>query len=296
MLTIIYDLETTGFRGLSLFSRFHRIIQISIHVVELNQSYTSYVHPQMKIPLWSSEIHKITDTDVENAQTIDKVMETIIEKFDLHSQEKVEWISHNNTFFDRIILTKEYPDILHPTFTWWDTLPFFRHHYPGLESYRLGDLYEHFYKRPMPGNAHSADCDVAALTSLYIDHASEDRGTFHYIYNPKTLTQIRFIGNYRAELLRKLLKMEGDTVQEFREKMYTIQNKDDWLREQIFMEDITQRLFVLNVVNENPLWKLKVPLSDPVEYFMAVRFGDHVDLAKSYLYYQGAAKCSQETA
>lgn len=289
MLTLIYDLETTGFPGLSLFSHYHRIVQISVYALELDKSYTTLIDPKMSIPPWSTKIHGIKDGDVLGAPTIEEAMKCIFQELDIDDKTEVEWIAHNNTFFDRIILSREFPIV--KKYKWWDTLPFLREKYPGLPSYSLGNLYEHFYSSPLTG-AHSAENDVQALVSMYRDYIVGCRGDYQFVYEPVILTDIRYVGKYRAKLIQRYLGMTTESVGELRKKMKDIHGVDRWLATKINIKDSTQRLFVLAAILCLPLDELKTDIMDPVEYYVSVRFGDNKNDSQNALYYRGLELCT----
>ena len=82
-LTIIYDLETSGFCPMPMFSNYHKVVQICALCVETGQIFEEFVNPGFKggVPLPSTAIHNISTEEVENAPPIDMVLERMYRFF-----------------------------------------------------------------------------------------------------------------------------------------------------------------------------------------------------------------------
>lgn len=270
-LTIIFDLETSGFKCMPTMSNYHRVLQICAQCIETQQTFTSFVNPGFKggVPTYSSHIHHITQSDIEKAPPIEIVLRRMYKFFAFSFYETVELIAHNNTFFDELMIMKEYKSVSHEfvpnNVVFWDTLPWLRTNKPGLRSYRLGDVYKYFYDKEFD-NAHRADADVSALAKIYIDKIApyrRDELTGEEILKraieSECLTSIRYIGEWRACLMYQHANIETVTqLKGFAKRFVLIGNLigfDVWLKEKIGMRDVTSRMFVLSTVYEIPIWK-----------------------------------------
>lgn len=96
-----FDLETTG-----LTIGKDRIVEISILKISPDGdrlSYTKKVNPGMKIPKESTEIHGISDKDVENAPTFREIGEEVLEII-----EDCDLAGYNSNKFDIPMLVEEF--------------------------------------------------------------------------------------------------------------------------------------------------------------------------------------------
>jgi len=245
-LTIIFDLETSGFRGLPLFSEFNRIVQIcAVDCNNENRIFNSFVNPGGQIPPFSSQIHGIYDNDVVEALTITSVLEDFENFFEIFKYESVELIAHNATWFDEPILRKEYyraKRVFPNNITFFDTLPFFRKQYPGIEKYSLNHLHKHFFGKDIE-NAHRADADVGALMKLYHYFVRDKRKKPLYLTCTNCLTELYYIGPERAYIIIRSLKCE--TVNEIKQFWVTKACKvDHYIQNVLKVNDITQRMII----------------------------------------------------
>lgn len=270
-ITIIYDLETSGFKCMPMFSYYHKVLQISAQCLETNEVFNSFVNPCFDgdIPPQSSNIHNITMKDVMNADTIDVVLRKMYKFFNFEKYTTVEMIAHNNKYFDELIIMKEYKNLgvdeVPSNVTFWDSLPWFRNNFPGLKSYNLGELYKHFFNKSFE-NAHRADADVEALVELYnsiikprriIDHMTEEEVMFKLVYD-ECLVSIRYLGGYRANLCYYASNIETVSQLKLFAKTFLLNGDkmgfDTWLKEKIRVKNITHRMFIISHVYEIPIW------------------------------------------
>ena len=271
-LTIIYDLETSGFCPMPLFSNYHKVLQICALCVETGQIYEEFVNPGFKggVPLPSTSIHHITTEDVKYAPPIDLVLERMYKYFRFDKYDTVEMIAHNNQYFDELMLMKEYKtvnndSVMPGNVEFWDTLPWLRNYYPALESYSLGDIYKFFYNEEFD-NAHRADADVKALCRIYVDkilpyrsnEITEEEIIKNTVYE-ECITNIRFMGPWRAALCYKKAKIETvSQLVQFATEMIKNGNDskafDRWLRDVIGIWNVTQRFFIVSKVLGIPPW------------------------------------------
>lgn len=290
MITLIYDLETSGFSPMPMFSKYHKILQICAMRLDTEKVFTSFVDPGMKaIPAWSSAIHKITIEDVRGKGTIQQVIKSMFKELEIDPEEQgVEMIAHNNNLFDELVLRKEMADELPRTVKFWDTLPFMRRAYPKLVSYNLTSLYQHFYNTAFK-NAHRADADVFALAKIYKEHVRDKRELCaidpHEHILRDCLVDIHMIGEYRAQLIAVNLGL--GTVREVREFFKTKNDKrylDTFLVQVVKMRNVTQRMFVIAHILEmkpsDPQLRQYVSdeqdedddTLDPVDYYVKYRY------------------------
>lgn len=253
-----------------MFSEYHKVLQICALCLETKQTFNSFVNPGFKagIPAYSAHIHNINQPDVEKAPAIEVVLKRMYKFFNFSFYDTVEMIAHNNTYFDQLMIMKEYKTVpgefVPDNVVFWDTLPWLRENKPGLESYRLEDLYPYFFKQKIE-NAHRADADVTALTEIYTKHIephrddelTEEELVRKAVYD-ECLTSIRFIGEYRACLMYHSEKIE--TVSQLKKfaKTFILKGEaigfDRWLKTVVGMRDVTSRMFVLSTVYEIPIW------------------------------------------
>jgi DNA polymerase III epsilon subunit-like protein len=304
MITVIYDLETSGFAKMPMFSKYHKILQICALRVDTGKVFTSYVNPSMiDLPPKSTAIHRITIDDVKNADTFDVVMCKLIKTLELEQNETVEFIAHNNNLFDELILRKEMDlDSLPVKITFWDTLPFLRMAYPKIRSYRLTDLYKHFYNT-MFKNAHDAQSDVIALTKIYVDHIVPLRGNVvdkHESLRNECLVSIHMIGPWRASLIIKELGLETvNQLSVYFSAMVLIDplSLDKFLKDKLNIQCVTQRMFVaahvlkINVSSKELLKHIsticKSDTIDPVDYYIKYRYFVNKPAPNPWLYQRG---------
>lgn len=99
---IFFDLETTGTNITN-----DRIVEITVLKVEPGQSnpqpYTRRVNPGMPIPAEATAIHHITDEDVANEPTFDKIAAGVAKFF-----EGCDIAGYNSTRFDVPMLDEEF--------------------------------------------------------------------------------------------------------------------------------------------------------------------------------------------
>lgn len=294
-LTIVYDLETSGFRGMPMFSHYHKILQICAKCVNTGKTFVSFVNPHFRgnIPPYSTKIHNIRKSDVVNAKPIDQVLRDLYDFFEFDKYVDVELIAHNNDFFDKLIIMKEYKNLgvdeVPTNVVFWDSLPWLRANYPSLTSYNLGNLYQHFYKENI-SNAHRADADVDALVRIYKDKIepkrligseTEEEMLFKMVYD-MCLTSVRYLGPSRANKCFYLEKIETTKdLKEFAESFILKGNSkgfDMWLMMKMNIKDITHRMFIVSYVYDIPIW------FDEIFTFINVRYGDE-DCLSSIDYY-----------
>jgi hypothetical protein len=218
--------------------------------------------------------------------------------FNFSFYDTVELIAHNNKYFDELMIMKEYKTVpgefVPDNVVFWDTLPFLRENKPGLESYRLEDLYRYFFKKNID-NAHRADADVAALADIYTNHIEpyrfksntlEDEEVRKRAVQAECLTSIRFIGEYRASLMFRYEKIETVSDLKFFASCFPLKGEvtgfDRWLKDMIGMRDITSRMFVISHIYEIPIW------SDEIFGFIDMQhmIGDCISEVDYYIKYR----------
>jgi DNA polymerase III epsilon subunit-like protein len=269
-ITIIYDLETTGFNGMPTFSKHHKVLQISARCIETGDRFDEFVDPGFigDIPPRSTKVHNIKKSDLVSASTIDVVLRNMYAFFKFDTHLTVELIAHNNDCFDGLIIMKEYKEMdaneLPTNTVFWDSLPWLRENYIGLKSYNLGKLYELFFKEKIK-NEHRADADVDALFRIYVEKIAPHRKydvtekqVMYKLVHDECLTSIRYIGPYRANLCFHTTGIE--TVSGLKEFANSFRIKgectgfDNWLQDKLGVVEITDRMFIISHIYDIPLW------------------------------------------
>lgn len=273
--TIIFDLETTGFRGMPQMSDNHKIVQASFYCLETEKTFDSFVDPEMLIPPWSTKVHSVTNENVSMAPNFKQMFGQFIEKLGIEDDSRIMFIAHNCYGFDRNVLMKELinnkVDVSKYTITFWDTLPWLRKHYAHIEKnsktkrvFNLTYLYEYFFNEKLE-NAHSSDADVRALVRIYkkfiepnID-TFEERPTFIEL---ECFGSLRFIGPYRAKLLTQKTDTYNVTdLRKFIKQKLLFQDKywvDDFIKYKIGIRDFHQRMHVLSILMDLDIWDRNV--------------------------------------
>jgi DNA polymerase III epsilon subunit-like protein len=263
-LTVVFDLETSGFAGLPKMSNYHKIVQICATALETGATFTEFVNPGGTIPAPSTAIHKITNEDVRDAPGTAEVLHRMEEFFDMGTYDVVEMIAHNCKNFDEPILRKEYLAVgrpVPPQMVFWDTLIFFRRKYVGLKSFSLGNLYKHFYGKDF-SNAHRADADVMALVRLYKDYVATHRDP-NGGYPPKppeleqSLVSLYYVGPTRAYDFWE--KTGANTISELQDywQVSVVADPfslDNFLRNELGMGDVTERMIIASQILQIPIY------------------------------------------
>ena len=279
MLTIIYDLETTGFSGLPLFSKAHQILQICAHCIENGKTFESYVRPLglKEIPPQSTLIHKI---ETPGDKDIIQVFNELIDFFG--KENKFLFVAHNNNYFDELILRRHVK--ICDNISFFDSLPYLREKLPNKESYALGNLYENLYGKKLE-NAHNAISDVLALAEIFkdfikIDEEENRSAKRRKIESIKSscLTSIRYVGEYRAKLIFQNVGIDNkDDFRNFCRKKKG-KNLDNFLKFDIKIRDVTQRRFIIAEMLELPVYddeimkKYMITIHNEIEYYTLFRF------------------------
>ena len=307
-LTVIFDLETTGFCPMPLLSPYHRVVQISALCLETGEFFDSFVYPGMEIPGWSTRgSHNITDEDVRGAPSFAEAMVKFKETFGLKGGE-VTMIAHNCYQFDRVIFLKELERTgwadESVTFKFWDTLPWLRENLPNKEKkYNLGFLYQHLYKKELE-NAHRSDADVRALAAIYNDYIRPKVGKLCENYDGiqgDCLGSIRYVGPWRARLIVETTRCFGVAALKayVRGKMEQ-EGKvwiDTWLLQGIRVRNKSHRLVIMSQIVDVPLWDKRLldytsnltgsECMDHVDYYVKYRYHDKVPPASACFYSRG---------
>lgn len=164
---IYFDLETNGCLHVSLTSKFHKIVQMAA-VTSCGEEFNEIIDPKVHIPMESTEIHNISNGDVEGKMDFSDGFKRFVEY--VNRFETPILIAHNAFRFDKVLLEKECREAgLDKEFNnlvFFDTLPFFRCNFSKLTSFKLGALYKHFTSLELEG-AHDALVDVKGLREVF---------------------------------------------------------------------------------------------------------------------------------
>ncbi|ABK61332.1 DNA polymerase III, alpha subunit, Gram-positive type [Clostridium novyi NT] len=133
---VVFDLETTGFS-----SQYDKIIEfgaVKIKNGNIIDSFSAFVNPEIKIPYKITELTSITNDDVKDAETIDKVLPKFI-KF----AEGTVLVAHNSNF-DMSFIRKNCKDLnIECNYTVMDTIPLAKFLFPELKRYKLNTIAKH---------------------------------------------------------------------------------------------------------------------------------------------------------
>ena len=293
-LTIIFDLETTGFAPMPMYSKYHRVVQICAMCLETQAFFAEFVDAGLDIPKASTSTHKIHTRHIQRAADTPTVMRRLFKFFNFDAYDEVIMIAHNCRWFDQPVLLKEYYNIggLHvPTNVQFrDTLPWFRKKFAGLRvGFSLGALHKHFFGTEIK-NAHRADADVKALSRLYTDvvvpRGSLDEVDKHQAIIDECLTSLYYIGVHRA--CQFVTKLGIQTVSQLRTywKTHTLARPtslDDFLIDEMGILNVTHRMIIITQILEIPAYTdeirpyLNIYVEDSdcldcVDYFVKYRY------------------------
>ncbi|MCM3610961.1 ATP-dependent DNA helicase DinG [Planococcus sp. MERTA32b] len=158
---VVVDIETTGHSPV----KGDRIIQLAIVSIEngkIMDTYTKFINPGRKIPMFIQDLTGISDADVAEAKPFEAYAETVFEKM----QDAI-FVAHN-TNFDLPFLQKELQRSGLPKWQGltMDTVELSRLLYPTAISYKLQDITADL--GIALGNAHRADDDAYATAELFL--------------------------------------------------------------------------------------------------------------------------------
>ena len=212
----ILDVETTG-----LSFKTDRIIQVSFSTVTPSKNVltrTRLINPEMPIPKAATAIHGITDADVADEPTFQRIAKSLAES--LHGHDFIGY----NFRFDQGMLKAEFDrtDVPSPVVDTAVIDPFRLWQY--LETRTLSDAVEHFYGTK-PENAHRADVDVDSTARAFVGQLRTNKlplsiQDLHNITQPRDwldpdgkiiwrdgAARLNF-GKYRGQTLEEVQKKE----------------------------------------------------------------------------------------
>ena len=158
---VVVDIETTGHSP----AKGDRIIQLAIVTIEngmITDTYTKFINPERKIPMFIQDLTGISDEDVAGAKPFEAYADIIFEKM-----QNAIFVAHN-TNFDLPFLQKELQRSGLPKWhgLTMDTVELSRLLYPTAISYKLQDITADL--GISLGNAHRADDDAYATAELFL--------------------------------------------------------------------------------------------------------------------------------
>lgn len=168
MQNIIYiDVETNGYRGLGILSKYNRIVQLG--AIVNGMEFEMLVNPGVPINHSSSKFHGINDAMVNDAPTFDKVWERFLSFLNPNIPNYL-MVAHGGDFFDKVMIIKELHRLgVHfdsNRFTFIDTDPIFRNVVPNAQSHNLGSMIRQYMPRYCFSGEHTALADCRALKAL----------------------------------------------------------------------------------------------------------------------------------
>jgi DNA polymerase III epsilon subunit-like protein len=285
VLIVIYDLETTGFYPSCIFSPRNKIIQISAATMVTNRPsifYETYVDPKCDIHPLSTAIHGINRECVQGKPDIQHAFRDLCEKLCISSYEKVFFVAHNNNYFDEPVLRREMGGKIPPNILFWDSLPYLREKFPNLQSYTLENVYQYFFNRKLQG-AHNAGNDVKAL--LEVCHKVVDQEAYETFTANTTVikvTDFRYIGKYRAELIYKKLGIyEPNALKNYFQEHENKKALDKFLQQELNVTQSTDRVTLICSIYDIPLWDWgqitehlfysHVGYTDSIDYYLSFK-------------------------
>lgn len=157
---VVFDLETTGFNPEE-----NAIIEIAALKYNNNtlvDSFSSLVNPNIPIPKKITKLTGITDNDVSNCETIDKVLPGFINFI-----ENYTLIAHNGSFdFSFIENNINKLNITYSNNPNIDTLYLARKYLPDLDNHKLETLKKHFKLDNISHRA-TSDCETTNFVYQY---------------------------------------------------------------------------------------------------------------------------------
>ena len=162
----VVDIETTGHSP----AKGDRMIQFAVVFVkdwQIQSTYSTFIQPGKKIPFFIQDLTNISDEDVRDAPTFEKVAGDIYDML-----ENCIFVAHN-TNFDLSFIQAEFKRI---GFSAWtgkkmDTVELSRILFPTSFSYKLQDITQE--RGIQLTNAHRADDDAYATALLFIECMKE---------------------------------------------------------------------------------------------------------------------------
>lgn len=157
---VVFDLETTG-----LSSTRDKIIEISavkIENLQIIDRFNVFVNPEEKLSAFTTELTTITDADLENAETIEKVLPQFLEFIG-----SAILVAHNAAF-DLSHLYQKMIDIGLPLVKYpsIDTIALARYYYEDLKRFNLKAVARHFKVRLE--QHHRAEADAQATAEIFL--------------------------------------------------------------------------------------------------------------------------------
>lgn len=214
---VFYDLETT-----SLDTYQARILEIAACHADGQQFFHSYVQYPHEIP--NSEIHGITQEVLQKngARILSQVivdLETWIAQ--RYQNRPVYLVAYNNLGYDKLVLECNYKKLDRPMPKNW----YFMDPYPqfkeliSLSSYRLTNVYQHYFKRELVG-AHGAIADTRALYQVYLQlvndvfFSAESKAKIDSVLSLENMTWHEVaISVYTSYLINNVAALQPSTFQ-----------------------------------------------------------------------------------
>jgi DNA polymerase-3 subunit epsilon len=195
---IYYDTETTGLKHEK-----DRIIEIAFYDPVKDQSFVSFVNPEMPVPEESVKICGITTDMVKDAPTFKE----LIDEMEAFCSRDCILIAHNNDTFDVHFLKSEYARAKRamPEYLFIDSLKWARKYRPDLPKHNLQYLRE-VYKIE-ENQAHRALDDVIVLHQIFsqmIDDLPINKVHSLIYQTTKTSLRVMPFGKHKGTPLHKL--------------------------------------------------------------------------------------------
>lgn len=197
----IVDIETTG--GMPNRDRITEIAMVKIKNGVITDRYESLVYPERSIPTEITRITGITNAMVENAPRFYEIAKNIVE-----FTEDAVFVAHN-VRFDYNFIREEFKSLGY-TFSKkvLCTVKLSRKVFPGLRSYSLGNLIQHF--GISVANRHRAMDDVLATADIFLkilNRADHEEDIEHMVDGG--IKELNLPGNITMDYLHGLPEEPG---------------------------------------------------------------------------------------
>jgi len=187
---VVFDLETTGFN--SIHDKIIEIGAVKICGGRQTDTFSAFVNPKVPIPFRITQLTKITDEMVMDAETIDEILPRFLEFIG-----DSVLVAHNAGFDVGFLSQSCRNQDIVPDFTYLDTVALARILLPTLSKYKLDAVAKQL--GISLENHHRAVDDAGCTAEIFLKFVSmlSDQ-------NIKTLGDINRIGTMTPEMIRKL--------------------------------------------------------------------------------------------
>ena len=261
----VFDLETTGFRGMPLIGKEHAVLQLAGKVLgaEDRDTFMSYVRVSYVDPQ-SERIHGVSAETTRDAPTFQQAFAAMLRHMG-HDPERsrLTLVAHNAYGFDKILVMRDIPAELLRGVRFFDTLPWFRRHVRA-PRYALGELLSFLHPEVAReyANLHQADVDVNVLSRLVLynvprgDCLKTRPNDAPHLQPGRTCASNWDIGRRGAAMLRKRgVETYADLAGALTPLLPDRLACDRWLACNAGVSDHPKRILIMSGVFGTPEWR-----------------------------------------